>query len=217
MLACVAGSVDAIAFMTLGRIFPANITGDTVLLAINLARGDSGPIERTGTALLAFCVGVLLGAWYLRRRKAGWHRHVSVAFGTELVVLVAIAIGIPVLGPHATDTLPILALGGAAALAMGVQSSVVRHLRVSHLRTTFVSGPLVEMVAGWIDRAPASGPREPPRGTFLAVYVCYFGSALLAAFVSRVWPEGVMLLPVVGLAALFGYRVSVASLEDAHG
>lgn len=205
LLACVAGGVDVIAFMTLGRIFPANMTGNTVLLAINLSRGDAGPIERTLVALLAFCGGVLLGAWYLRGRRPGWHAHVNALFGLEWLVLAAIAVGIPVAGPRASDSLVTLMLGAAAAMAMGLQSAAVRHLRVSHLRTTFIAGPLVEMLSRRIDRAPR-GAREPPRGTFTAIYGSYIGMALVAAFVSRVLPDVVMLLPLAALTALLVFR-----------
>ena len=56
-----AGSVDAISFLALGRVFTANMTGNTVLLGLHLAQ------EQGAGALRAFAAG--WPARGLERRK----------------------------------------------------------------------------------------------------------------------------------------------------
>jgi len=42
LLACVAGSVDAVSYVGLGHVFTANMTGNTVLLGLALGHAEHG-------------------------------------------------------------------------------------------------------------------------------------------------------------------------------
>jgi uncharacterized membrane protein YoaK (UPF0700 family) len=48
LLACVAGSVDAVSYMSLGHVFTANMTGNTVLLGLALGQAESQAVARSG-------------------------------------------------------------------------------------------------------------------------------------------------------------------------
>jgi uncharacterized membrane protein YoaK (UPF0700 family) len=63
----VTGLVDAISFLTLGRVFTANMTGNVVILAFAAARVPGFSIERSLTALLSFLIGAILGGRIMAR------------------------------------------------------------------------------------------------------------------------------------------------------
>jgi uncharacterized membrane protein YoaK (UPF0700 family) len=57
LLACVAGSVDAVSYVGLGHVFTANMTGNTVLLGLALGQAEHGAVVRSGLALVGFLAG----------------------------------------------------------------------------------------------------------------------------------------------------------------
>src|SRR5258708_33168149 len=63
----VTGLVDAVSFLSLGRVFTANMTGNIVLLAFATAHVSGLSIARSLTALLAFLVGAVLGGRVMGR------------------------------------------------------------------------------------------------------------------------------------------------------
>ncbi len=192
--------------MTLGKVFPANMTGNTVLLAIAAATGKMAALQRTAVVLLAFCLGVCLAAASLRNRPPGWQGRVTCMFILEALLLAVVASCICMWGPQPADSLPVLFLGGTAALAMGTQSAIVRHLHVSKLRTTIIAGTLVETLAGCFDRSGPNDVREPPRSVLAGTYAAYVLSAVAAALASRFWPRLAMFLPLLALVVLLAYR-----------
>ncbi|MGH2890635.1 MAG: DUF1275 family protein, partial [Solirubrobacteraceae bacterium] len=50
-LALVGGLVDAASYLGLGQVFTANMTGNTVLLAVDVVRGNGADAARSGVAL----------------------------------------------------------------------------------------------------------------------------------------------------------------------
>jgi uncharacterized membrane protein YoaK (UPF0700 family) len=60
-LAVPAGAVDASNYLGLGRVFTANMTGNTVLLGVALARGSGADAARSVAALGGFCAGGAIG------------------------------------------------------------------------------------------------------------------------------------------------------------
>src|SRR5258706_9116017 len=69
-MTAVTGLVDAVSFLSLGRVFTANMTGNIVLLAFATARVSGLSIARSLTALLAFLVGAILGGRVMARANA---------------------------------------------------------------------------------------------------------------------------------------------------
>src|SRR5215470_18273024 len=63
LLTGAAGYVDAFSYLALGRVFTANMTGNTVLFGLALVQADGGAIVRTALALGAFVAGTAIGAW----------------------------------------------------------------------------------------------------------------------------------------------------------
>src|ERR1700680_3995214 len=56
-----AGSIDAVIFLK-SHVFTANMSGNTVILGLALARLDSGNVTMTLLALCGFCFGAALAA-----------------------------------------------------------------------------------------------------------------------------------------------------------
>jgi hypothetical protein len=69
-MTAVTGLVDAVSFLSLGRVFTANVTGNVVILAFATARVPGLSIARSLTALLSFLVGQYSadGSWPERAR-----------------------------------------------------------------------------------------------------------------------------------------------------
>src|ERR1700749_683855 len=89
-MTAVTGVVDAVSFLSLGRVFTANMTGNVVLLAFATARVPGLSIARSLTALLAFLVGAVLGGRVMARASADSQiRFEAQAFRLEVAFLFA--------------------------------------------------------------------------------------------------------------------------------
>ena len=95
LLACAAGAIDAISYLGLGRVFTANMTGNTVLLGLALVQADHQEALRASLALVGFLGGGALGAWVVEKGSAAglWPRTVTVALALEWGFLVVFAVG----------------------------------------------------------------------------------------------------------------------------
>ena len=69
-MTAVTGLVDAVSFLSLGRVFTANMTGNIVLLAFATAHVSGLSIARSLTAFLAFLVGAVVGGRVMARASA---------------------------------------------------------------------------------------------------------------------------------------------------
>jgi uncharacterized membrane protein YoaK (UPF0700 family) len=187
--------VDAVSYLALGRVFTANMTGNTVLFGLALVQGDVDAAGRAGLALGGFLAGGALGAWitYLGPREEGWPRGVTIALIVECVFLAALA----------NDRSALLGLRVVfAATAMGIQSAAARRLDVLGVATTFITGTLTSLVSliarhGVLSAASGHGKR------FLAtVWAVYVVGAMAAAAAMRLDPDLAWLLPVLIVATV---------------
>jgi uncharacterized membrane protein YoaK (UPF0700 family) len=82
-MTAVTGLVDAVSYLSLGRVFTANMTGNIVLLAFATVHVSGLSIARSLTALLAFLAGAILGGrvwpgrvpihrFDLRHKRSSW-------------------------------------------------------------------------------------------------------------------------------------------------
>src|ERR1700747_64107 len=69
-MTAVTGLVDAVGFLSLGRVFTANMTGNIVILAFATARVSGLSIAHSLTALLSFLVGSIFGGRIMARAGA---------------------------------------------------------------------------------------------------------------------------------------------------
>jgi uncharacterized membrane protein YoaK (UPF0700 family) len=214
-LTSAAGSVDAISFLALGRVFTANMTGNTVLLGLHLAQEQGAAALRALMALGGFGAGLVIGALIVERSadRGAWPRPVTRSLAVEAVILAAFATGsyYTAVAKEVWEGYTLIAL---SAIAMGIQSAAVRRLDVPGVTTTYVTGTLTSAVTGLVagsgSAAPrgASTPGAPPgswwRRVRLQVFVLivYGFGALIAGLVQARWPRLAAVLPLVAVAAV---------------
>jgi uncharacterized membrane protein YoaK (UPF0700 family) len=174
-LAAVSGMVDAVAFLSLGRVFVANMTGNVAFIGLALARAPGFSFITSVVALAGFLLGAAFGG--ATARRLGGDRAVLLAAGTavELILIAGAALLAGLVGePFGRGSAEALAALGA--VAMGMQNAVVRRLAVPDLATNVLTTTLTGMAsdAGHEDRR-----RTLPR-QFLSV-VTLAGGALFGA------------------------------------
>jgi uncharacterized membrane protein YoaK (UPF0700 family) len=184
-LAVAAGIVDAATYLGLGRVFTANMTGNTVLLGVALARGTGADAARAATALGGFCLGAAGGVAVVGLAP-GWPRRAAPVFALESVALAALLGLWAAIGAQSVRYW-LIAISG---IAMGAQSAAVRSSDVRGVNTTYMTSTLLNAVARMVLRA--RGTREPHDGPGLpgAAWITYGAGALLGAFAEKAWHAG---------------------------
>src|SRR5258708_18721441 len=82
-MTAVTGLVDAVSFLSLGRVFTAKMTGNIVLLAFATAHLAGLSIARSVTALFAFLVWAILGGRVMARASSDF----QIRFAAQAVLL----------------------------------------------------------------------------------------------------------------------------------
>jgi uncharacterized membrane protein YoaK (UPF0700 family) len=174
LLSLAAGCVDAIAFVGAG-VFPANMTGNSVVLALALPHGGGA---LPALALASFCLGAAAGWRLVAAEHPGWTARVNVALLLAALLVLASA---GVLAVSAGKFLPWLL--GATAMAMGLQSAAVQQIGVPGVATVFVTGTLTTGIARLVTtiRRRAGAALTPPAAPWLPLltWAAYFSGAVL--------------------------------------
>jgi uncharacterized membrane protein YoaK (UPF0700 family) len=178
-LTALAAATDAVSYLGLSKVFPANMTGNTVLLAIGLVAGTPADAARSAAALGGFVLGAAVAGSLSGAKR--WDHATQAWLAVESALLLAAAIWWAQLGLHPVGAAR-YGLIGLVSGAMGIQSATVSHLDVG-VSTTYITGTWTA-VSGWAGRlvrgARISG--EASRRIQVGVLVCYFGAALLAGW-----------------------------------
>jgi uncharacterized membrane protein YoaK (UPF0700 family) len=149
LLAFTSGAIDAVGLVALGGVFTSVMTGNMIFLGAGLATGNHGSALRAFMAICAFMAGALLGARIAgspRTADPWWPRHVSVALGVELLVLLGFSVAWWV-SDSEPGTRVQLALLIADAIALGIQSSAVVRFGIRGLSTTYMTGTLTSVMS----------------------------------------------------------------------
>jgi len=171
-LSAAAAATDAISYLGLGKVFPANMTGNTVLLGIGATTGDAAAALRSATALGGFAAGAAI-AGLLRSA-----RYFLIAMALELLpagALYGYWLTLP-RTPHGAARFTLIALAGTA---MGIQSGAVRRLGISGVNTTFITGTWTDLMLGITGGFRGEAAQRGP-GLHAPVLLVYLGGALVA-------------------------------------
>jgi uncharacterized membrane protein YoaK (UPF0700 family) len=196
-LAANAGYVDAAGYVGLVRLFTAHQSGNTVGLGAALGTGSWPDVWRRGVALLAFTFGVAVGTALVEiNNRNRPNRSAAVLAAAELVLLgVALAVGEAesmggVLRPGQQG--PYIVAAMALAGAMGVQTVSLRRIGNRNIRTTFITGVMVNVaenfVAAWYQ--PTDGRRRKMldfSGMLTSIWVMYLAGAVAGAALEIRW------------------------------
>ncbi|HYB08606.1 MAG TPA: YoaK family protein [Alphaproteobacteria bacterium] len=131
LLCLVAGYVDAFGYIMLDRVFAANMTGNTVLLAIAAAKGELVLMRAYVLTLSTFFLAAILGA--ILKRLFGRGAYLTLVLAAGLLFIAAAA------EIERTWTLPFL------AAAMGLQGSSISRFGPASLQTVVVTGTIVRL------------------------------------------------------------------------
>lgn len=206
MLSFAAGATDAFAFLLLGGVFTANMTGNLVLAGLTERPGYPVMIVGLVVAILVFA-----GALY-----AGFRSVPPGAPPRRLVGLLTIGLIAQsavfvtwILAPDHTSVVLMAALVGLSAAAMACQTAVARRIGTrAGVTTTYVTGTLTSLVGDLADRVPQEA------GTRIGVIVALVAGALTSSLLIGVAPALGAALPVV--PAAIGVVLLLVSLRSEH-
>ena len=181
-MTAVTGLVDAVSYLSLGRVFTANMTGNIVLLAFATAHVSGLSIARSLTALLSFLVGAIFGGWVMARASADSQiRFAAQAFLLEVVFLFAASFsGIGYRADLLEDSFQPFALIALTALAMGTRNAAVRKLAIPDLTTTVLTLTITGIGA---DSSLANGNNPRLARRVESVAAMFLGAALGAVVI----------------------------------
>jgi uncharacterized membrane protein YoaK (UPF0700 family) len=201
LLAVATGAADAFAFLLLGGIFTANMTGNLVLAGMFTRPGWSTTLVGALTAIVAFAAAAAVAFRVTPRPRAG------TVYAPRAVVTLAVPIVVLQLG----FALAWLLTGGdvpptgsctliaVSAAALGAQTVLAKRVSgAAGLTTTFVTGTLTAIV-----EALADGQRGS-LGLQWAVVAAVTVGALIGTAVVAVLPLAAPFVPLalVGTATL---------------
>jgi uncharacterized membrane protein YoaK (UPF0700 family) len=181
-MTAVTGLVDAVSFLSLGRVFTANMTGNIVLLAFATAHVSGLSIARSLTALLAFLVGAVLGGRVMARASADSQiRFAAQAFLLEVAFLFAASFcGIGYRADFLEHSFQPFALIALTALAMGTRNAAARRLAIPDLTTTVLTLTITGIGA---DSSLANGNNPRLARRVESVVAMFLGAALGAVVI----------------------------------
>jgi uncharacterized membrane protein YoaK (UPF0700 family) len=213
ILAVSAGSADGWGYFGLGHAFVANMTGNTVLVAMSLL-GYQSDLAQRAIAIGCYLVGVMLAALLTRGVRQGekWPRQVTATLLLESILLIGAEIGWMAIVHYPGQDHAFVAhvhdiLLGGVAFAIGIQSGAMLQLRIPGVVTTYITGTWTSLSSGVVRLA--SGKRSGPARKNLAfeerlllqgaVLVFYFFSAMLSAWVLKNLPAAVGVIPAASV------------------
>lgn len=172
-MTAVTGLVDAVSYLSLGRVFTANMTGNVVILAFATARVSGLSIARSSAALASFLVGAILGGRIMARANAETQiQFAAQASLLEIAFLLAASIcAIGYRGHLLEDSFQTFALIALTGLAMGTRNASVRKLAIPDLTTTVLTLTITGIAAD-SSLAKGNNPRLARRvGSVLALFL----------------------------------------------
>src|SRR5258706_3336364 len=182
-MTAVTGLVDAVSFLSLGRVFTANMTGNVVILAFATARVPGLAIAHYLAALLSFLVGAIFGGRIMARAGADSQiRFAAQAFVLEVVFLaVASFCSIGYRSDLLKHSFQPFALIALTALAMGTRNAAVRKLAIPDLTTTVLTLTITGIGA---DSSIANGNNPRLARRVESVVAMFLGAALGAVIIA---------------------------------
>jgi uncharacterized membrane protein YoaK (UPF0700 family) len=190
ILTVIAGIADAVGYITMGGVFAANMTGNTVLAGIAAAQRDYTDAWHHLAPLLAFFMGAMLSRLLLR-----------LSHKPTIGLLVEAAL-LAIVGFLTLDREVAVMI---VAVAMGVQASAITHFSGSAVSTVVVTSTLARTADALLDRLWSGGKKQLPAVTNLPLlgftWMGYLVGAVAGTLLLAVMPYP-LLVPVALLGLL---------------
>ncbi|HEX4269465.1 MAG TPA: YoaK family protein [Steroidobacteraceae bacterium] len=139
VLAFIAGMVNAAGYLGFRHESVSNMTGNTSLLGIALARADGSEAAHWALAIGAFVLGTMLSGMIVQQSTLKLGRRYGVALTLESILLFT---AIPFLDTANSTGLYL------ASIAMGLQNGMVSAYSGAIIRTTHVTGIFTDLGIG---------------------------------------------------------------------
>jgi len=192
ILTIVAGIADAVGYMTMGSVFAANMTGNTVLAGIAVAQSHWLDAWRHLAPLIAFFTGAMISRLLLRLLRGPTASLIVEA------ALLAIVGFLPV-QPEAAVMI--------VAMAMGLQASAITHFVGSAVSTVVVTSTLARAADAALDRLWPGDDRPPPgvtnRRLLALTWIGYLVGAVIGALLVPLLPYPLLVPAALLLLVLF--------------
>ena len=192
LLTLVAGLADAVGFLTMGGIFAANMTGNTVLAGVALADGHWELAGSRFIPLFAFFFGAMLARLLLRLTHKA-----AVPLLLEATLLAAA--GFLPIGRELELMI--------AVLAMGLQASAITHFGSAAVSTVVVTGTIARIADAVLDSLWPAEKRALPLvatpGLLALTWVGYFAGALAGALLIKVTALPLLVPAALLVVAIF--------------
>ena len=214
LLTVVTGVVDAVAYLELGHVFVANMTGNVVFVGFAAAGASGLSVAGSLLALACFVPGGIAASRLAARLGENRLHQLRAATSVQFVLfgaaIMVAALADDDLGPGSRYTLIAL-----LALAMGVQNAATRRLAVADLTTTVLTMTLTGIAAeSWL--GGGSGARTARR--LLSVAAMLLGAIVGALLLLQVAPVAPLALAAALLAVviLAAHRASRRQQASEH-
>jgi uncharacterized membrane protein YoaK (UPF0700 family) len=209
VLACAAGAMDALSLLGLGGVFTSALSGNTILLGIAIIHGRLEEAILCSSVFLGFIPGAIFAAHLLRTIPKGtpWTSRITAALAIESLMLLAVVVGLILIGGNTKAILP-LPLIILAAFAMGLQYMTIFRLNVKGVSTTFITSTVVNLACRLAlperPQKDSSQPVETREAVCLSertnlflglVWLAYFTGAMASAALESASRIAAALLP----------------------
>ena len=192
LLTVAGGAMDAWVYLAHGHVFANAQSGNVVLMAVSLARGDGSGAANHLPSLLAFVTGLLvsrLSGDALKRAKLNSR---DIRLGLECVLLVALGL--------VADKLPDHAVTAGVGFIAGVQITSLSHIGTWSFNTGMTTGNL-RGAASALSKALTGSQEEWPHALAMALLCVAFAAGALAGAWLTPRLSGMTLLPVAAIVA----------------
>jgi uncharacterized membrane protein YoaK (UPF0700 family) len=190
ILTVIAGIADAVGYITMGGVFAANMTGNTVLAGIAAAQRNYTDAWHHLAPLLAFFAGAMLSRLLLRLS----HKPTA---GLLVEAALLAVVGFLPISPEPAVLI--------VATAMGVQASAITHFSGNAISTVVVTSTLARTADALLDRLWPGEKKQLPAVTNLPLlgftWVGYLVGAVAGTLLLAVMPYP-LLVPVALLGLL---------------
>ena len=201
------GAADVASFTRMGGVFTSVMTGNIVLWGLSVAQRSVSLLGHTAVSIAGYIIGVAGGTWVAHGfkvhnngkpdetdRDSVLPAHVSWALFTELVLLAGLAVGWEISGGRPAGWVEYVLLAITAA-GMGVQSSSVNEMGLSHVSTTFLTGTLTGLVSSLA--RPGQDTKYGARR--IGVLIGLAAGAVLCGLLVATAPRAVPALPLAAV------------------
>ncbi len=228
-LAFVAGSVDAVGYLVLSHLFTAHLSGNSAAAGAYTGQKEWALAFKRFFPIPVFIVGVLIGAAVT---EAGNRRRARSPMAPVLLLEIALLVpflawGQAVLHGGIIPPRPpwrYFLLAAMPALAMGLQNATLKRVANLTVRTTFVTGNLVNLAdetvtllfwmwdrlrrrsATRLRRTLLVSGRQPAALRMRVLFWVWFAFAVgacVSSFADLRWGLWSFLIPLAGLAVIF--------------